>query len=100
MAETNIKETLKEGTFTLKEKQDFFKKKWLKEHAMTIVIAYILWMIFALALAKYNLPVYLAGGIDGFIGVTIYDFLHNRMMAYVENCIYGGKWDEYKTREK
>ena len=26
--------------------------------------------------------------------------LHNRMMAYVENCIYGGKWDEYKTREK
>ena len=49
MAETNIKETLKEGTFTLKEKQAF---------------------------------------------------LHNRMMAYVENCIYGGKWDEYKTREK
>ena len=41
MAETNIKETLKEGTFTLKEKQDFFKKKWLKEHAMTIVIAYM-----------------------------------------------------------
>lgn len=26
--------------------------------------------------------------------------LHNRMMAYVENCIYGGTWDEYKTREK
>lgn len=100
MAETNIKETLKEGTFTLKEKQDFFKKKWLKEHAMTIVIAYILWMIFALVLAKYNLPVYLVGGIGGFIGVTIYAFLHNRMMAYVENCIYGGKWDEYKTREK
>ena len=41
MAETNIKETLKEGTFTLKEKQAFFKKKWLKEHAMTIVIAYM-----------------------------------------------------------
>lgn len=26
--------------------------------------------------------------------------LHNRMMAYVENCIYGGTWDGYKTREK
>ena len=28
MAETNIKETLKESTFSLKEKQEFFKKKW------------------------------------------------------------------------
>lgn len=34
MAETNIKETLKESTFSLKEKQEFFKKKWLKQHAM------------------------------------------------------------------
>ena len=98
MAETNIKETLKEGAFTLKEKQAFFKKKWLKEHVMTIVAAYILWMIFALALAKSNFPVYLVGGIGGFSFVSIYAFLHNRMMAYVENCIYGGKWDEYKTR--
>ena len=24
---------------------------------------------------------------------------HNRMMAYVEDCIYGGKWDEYKGKE-
>lgn len=32
---------------------------------------------------------------DDMYNMTI---LHNRMMAYVENCIYGGKWDEYKTR--
>ena len=31
MAETNIKETLKASAFSLKEKQDFYKKKWLKE---------------------------------------------------------------------
>ena len=54
---------------------------------------------FALALAKYDLPVYFVGGIGGFIGVTIYAFFHNRMMAYVEDCIYGGKWDEYKGKE-
>ena len=58
MAETNIKETLKESTFSLKEKQEFFKKKWLKQHAMTIVIVYVLWVLFALVLAKYDLPVY------------------------------------------
>ena len=34
---------------------------------------------------------------DDMYNMTI---LHNRMMAYVENCIYGGTWDEYKTREK
>ena len=32
---------------------------------------------------------------DDMYNMTI---LHNRMMAYVENCIYGRKWDEYKTR--
>ena len=56
-------------------------------------------LAFALALAKYDLPVYFVGGIGGFIGVTIYAFFHNRMMAYVEDCIYGGKWDEYKGKE-
>ncbi len=89
MAETNIKETLGASAFTLKEKQDFFKKKWLKDHAITIVITYILWLILALALAKYELPVYLVGGIGGFIGVVIYAFFHNRMMAYVEDSVYG-----------
>ena len=36
---------------------------------------------------------YLVGGIGGFIGLTIYAFFYNRMMAYVETCIYGGKWN-------
>ena len=96
MAETNIKETLKASAFSLKEKQDFFKKKWLKDHAMAIVITFVLWLLLSLALAKYNLPIYLVGGIGGFIGVVIYAFFHNRMMAYVEECIYGGKLDKYK----
>lgn len=95
MAETNIKETLEASAFNLKDKQEFFKKKWLKEHAMTIVIVYILWMLFSLGLAKYDLPVYLVGFIGGFIGLTIYAFLHNRMMAFVESCIYAGKGDKY-----
>lgn len=96
MAETNIKETLKASAFSLKEKQDFFKKKWLKDHAMAIVITFVLWLLFSLSLAKYDMPVYLIGGIGGFIGVTIYIFFYNRMMAYVENNIYDGKWNEYK----
>lgn len=55
LGETNIKETLKEGTFTLKEKQAFFKKKWLKEHAMTIVIAYMVEKGMSIKREKNNL---------------------------------------------
>ncbi len=42
-------------------------------------------------------PVEMLEELSNMYNMTI---LHNRMMAYVENCIYGGTWDEYKTREK
>ena len=37
MAETNIKATLKASAFSLKEKQEFYKKKWLKDHIAIMV---------------------------------------------------------------
>ena len=37
MAETNIKETLSNSSFSLKEKQEFYKKKWLKDHVAIMV---------------------------------------------------------------
>jgi hypothetical protein len=46
---------------------------------------------------NYMPPVKMLEELSNMYNMTI---LHNRMMAYVENCIYGGKWDEYKTREK
>lgn len=44
---------------------------------------------------NYMPPVEMLEELSNMYNMTI---LHNRMMAYVENCIYGGKWDEYKTR--
>ena len=46
---------------------------------------------------NYMPPVKMLEELSNMYNMTI---LHNRMMAYVENCIYGRKWDEYKTREK
>ena len=46
---------------------------------------------------NYMPPVEMLEELSNMYNMTI---LHNRMMAYVENCIYGGTWDEYKTREK
>ena len=57
-------------------------------------------IFFGLGLTRagnYMPPVKMLEELSNMYNKTI---LHNRMMAYVENCIYGGKWDEYKTREK
>ena len=57
-------------------------------------------IFFGLGLTRagnYMPPVKMLEELSNMHNMTI---LHNRMMAYVENCIYGGKWDEYKTREK
>lgn len=57
-------------------------------------------IFFGLGLTRagnYMPPVEMLEELSNMYNMTI---LHNRMMAYAENCIYGGKWDEYKTREK
>lgn len=57
-------------------------------------------VFFGLGLTRagnYMPPVKMLEELSNMYNMTI---LHNRMMAYVENCIYGRKWDEYKTREK
>ncbi len=40
-AEKNIKSVLNRSTFTLQEKIEFFKKKWKKENAFTLILSYI-----------------------------------------------------------
>lgn len=100
MAETNIKKASEEGAFTLKEKQDFFKKKWRKEHLSTIIICTAAWAVLLVALKLQGVEDYVLGIIGGLMAVIYYGGLNNRMMAYVENNIYGGKWDEYKSRDK
>ena len=96
MAETNIRETLKASTFDLKEKQIFYKKKWRKDHLFTIVICTVAWLVLLVSLKLQGVEVYMIGTVGGLLAVLFYAVLNNRMMAYVEDHIYGGKWDEYK----
>ena len=91
MAETNIRETLKASAFDLKEKQEFFKKKWRKDHLFTIVICIIAWVVLMIALRLQGVEISLCGTIGGLLAVLYYVVLNNRMMAYVEEHLYGGK---------
>lgn len=95
MAESNIRDTLKASTFELKEKQMFFKKKWRKEHISTIIACTVAWIVLMVALKIQGVEIYLCGTIGGILAVLYYAVLNNRMMAYVEEHIYGGKWNEY-----
>ena len=88
MAETNIRETLKASTFDLKEKQEYFKKKWRKEHLSTIIACTAAWIILLAALKLQNVEISLIGTIGGLLAVLYYVVLNNRMTAYVEDHLY------------
>ena len=49
------------------------------------------------ALIIQNVEVYLCGTIGSLLAIIYYRVLNNRMLAYVEDHIYGGKWNEYKS---
>ena len=86
-AEENLKAAISESSFSLKERMDFFKRKWRKEHCFQYVLA---------VLATVGL--YAAGFIlDNrlqIVGILwIVSFLviqNNEMMKYVEQRAFDG----------
>ena len=88
MAETNIKETLKASTFSLKEKQEFYKKKWLKDHIaiMVFIGVCIIGIFIAGAIMSNSLIVYIAS----LLLVIAHGWRNNAMMTYVEKYAFDG----------
>ena len=91
MAESNIRETLRASTFCLQERQDFWKKKWRREHISAVVACVAAWITAMLLLNAVGVEQYLIGAFGGIFSVLLYMGLNNRMMAYVEDHIYGGR---------
>ena len=85
-AEENLTATLRESSFTVKERMDYFRNKWLKEHRASL-LAETLAIIAALILGFF-----LNNGIQlvVFILAVVNNIVHyNRMMAYVESRVFG-----------
>lgn len=91
MAEENIKETLGQSVFSLKEKETFFKKKWIKCHFALIALMAVAWVLLVVTLSIKGIEIFLVSALGGFLALLIYTVLHNEMMAYVERNIYGGR---------
>ncbi|MBP3672528.1 MAG: helix-turn-helix domain-containing protein [Oscillospiraceae bacterium] len=85
-AEENIKSAL-ESSFTLKERMEYFKRKWRREH----IFDYVMGMLVVIAL--YAAGVYWVNGLQT-IGYLFCVFFvvrqNNSMMTYVEDRAFDG----------
>ena len=92
MAETNIKETLKASAFSLKEKQEFYKKKWLKDHiAIMVFIGICIIGVFVVGMINKNSSV---GYVAVLMLVLAHGWRNNTMMTYVEKHTFDGIKEE------
>ncbi len=92
MAESNIKETLKSSTFSLKEKQEFYKKKCLKDHiAIMVFIGICIIAVFVVGVIQKNSLI----GYAAFLMLVLaHCWRNNAMMTYVEKYAFDGKGDQ------
>ena len=88
VADNNLLNVLENSSFTLKEKIDFYKKKWKKEHISKMILCFISWIVLIIALKFQNVENYIIGTIAGMLSILFYIVLYNQMMIYVENNAY------------
>ena len=88
VAETNLAQTLKASSFSLKERIDFYKSKWLKEHISIMVFIGI--CIIGVALAGVVCKQGWIISIAIFLLLVAHGWRNNTMMAYVEKNAYDG----------
>lgn len=88
VADNNLLNALENSSFTLKEKIEFYKKKWRKEHISKMVLCFISWIVLIIVLKFKNVESYIIGTIAVMLSVLFYIVLYNQMMIYVENNAY------------
>ena len=87
-ADENLVTALDHSTFTLKEKQAFFKKKWRREHLSTFIFCAVAQLVLMIVLRIRHVEPELCGTVGGMLAILYYAVLNNRMMAYVERQLY------------
>jgi len=98
-ADKNLFTALENSTLNLKDKISYYKKKWLKEHILKILLGIAIWVT-AMLILKFNDGEHLIGYFAGLLAVLIYSLLHNNMMTYVEKHIYHKVEKNYTGVEK
>lgn len=87
-AEANLEQVLRDSPFTLKEKKEYFMKKWNREHFVEhciFLLGYVVLMIVGFNSNKYICT------FASLFGLYYLGYQNNRRMTYVEEMIYGNK---------
>jgi len=86
-AEETIAGILSGSSFSFKERSDFWKRKWQKDHLVANVALAVILLIMLLAGILLAKP--LVAGLAPILAVVVYMVRRNNMMIYVENNLYG-----------
>lgn len=83
-ADENLVEVVRESAFTVKERTDYWRGKWLGDHVALFVAAVLACGLVSVLLYKHDLKPVLF--VPWF---AVWCWLRNRMMAYIEGKVYG-----------
>lgn len=87
-AEENIKMALSKSAFTLKEKIDYYERKWTRDHRMEGIVGFILVLA---GIVVLEMLVEEIGAVIGFgIGMYWLTRRRNEKMAYIEERAFDG----------
>lgn len=87
-AEENLTQAVASGSFTLQERIDYYKRKWLKDHASTLVLLGIGILAAYSAGLLLRKPWWISGSLV--LTLLAHGWRHNTMMAYVERMAFDG----------
>ena len=77
VADNNLLNVLENSSFTLKEKINFYKKKWKKENMFRIILCFISLSLFSVFLKFCKADSYVIGSILGMLSFLFYCVLNN-----------------------
>ncbi len=83
-ADENLVAAVRESSFDLKERTDFFKKKWLRDNVWLIAVSILVGTAVSVKLSFDELWALISP-----LWIVVFCWLRNRMMAYVEGRVYG-----------
>lgn len=83
-ADENLVAAVRESSFDLKERTDFFRKKWLRDNAWLIAASIMVGTAVSVKLSFDRLWVLISP-----FWLVVFCWLRNRMTAYVEGRVYG-----------
>ncbi len=87
-ADENVVAVSGSSAFTLEERTAYFKKKWRKEHIFFFVV--LVFIFFAAWVIPFVIHMPWLVGFAPLVALVEYGYQNNRMMCYVEKCLYDG----------